>query len=42
MLSTFVKVAETLNVSRSARELNVGKGVVSKRVAQLEAQVGAT
>jgi DNA-binding transcriptional LysR family regulator len=42
MLSTFVKVAETLNVTRSAQALGVGKSVVSKRVAQLEEHVGAT
>lgn len=42
MLHTFVKVAETLSVSRSAQGLGVGKSVVSKRVAQLEAAVGAT
>ena len=42
MLSTFIKVAETLSVSRSAQALGVGKSVVSKRVAQLEEAVGAT
>lgn len=42
MLAAFVKVAETLNVSRSAQALGVGKSVVSKRVAQLEEAVGAT
>lgn len=42
MPHTFVKVAETLSVSRSAQGLGVGKSVVSKRVAQLEAAVGAT
>lgn len=42
ILSTFVKVAETLSVSRSAQALGVGKSVVSKRVAQLEEAVGAT
>ena len=42
MLHTFVKVAETLSVSRSAQGLGVGKSVVSKRVAQLEAAVGAS
>ena len=42
MLLTFVKVAETLSVSRSAQALGLGKSVVSKRVAQLEAAVGTT
>jgi DNA-binding transcriptional LysR family regulator len=42
MLAAFVKVAQTLNVSVAATELGVGKGLVSKRVAQLEALVGAT
>lgn len=42
MLLAFIKVAETLNVSKSALFLNVGKSVVSKRVAQLESQLGVT
>ncbi|MGY0194238.1 LysR family transcriptional regulator [Leptothrix sp. BB-4] len=42
MLAAFLKVADSASVSRAARELDVGKSVVSKRVAQLEAQVGAT
>ncbi|MFM1991583.1 MAG: hypothetical protein RJA99_4540 [Pseudomonadota bacterium] len=42
MLEAFVKVAETLSVSAAAAELGTGKGLVSKRIAQLEAQVGAT
>jgi hypothetical protein len=42
MLGAFVKVAETLSVSVAATELAVGKGLVSKRIAQLEALVGAT
>jgi DNA-binding transcriptional LysR family regulator len=42
MLATFVSVAETLNVSRSATELGVGKSVTSKRVAQLEGVLGVT
>jgi len=42
MLAAFVKVAETLSVSAAAVELGVGKGLVSKRIAQLEARVGAT
>ena len=42
LLTAFVAVAETLNVSRSADTLGVGKSVVSKRVAMLEAAVGAT
>ena len=42
MLAAFVKVAETLNVSRSAEALGLGKSLVSKRVAALEDLVGAT
>lgn len=42
MLSAFVKVAETRNVSAAAAVLGVGKSVISKRIAQLEAGVGAT
>lgn len=42
MLAAFVKVAETHSVSAAALALGVGKGLVSKRIAQLEAAVGAT
>lgn len=42
MLAAFVKVAELGSVSRAADQLDVGKGVVSKRVAQLESLLGAT
>jgi DNA-binding transcriptional LysR family regulator len=42
MLAAFVKVAEQLSVSAAAGELGVGKSVVSKRIAQLEAGVKAT
>lgn len=42
MLAAFVKVADRASVSGAAAELGVGKSVVSKRVAQLEAVVGAT
>lgn len=42
MLAAFVKVAETLSVSAAAADLGVGKGLVSKRIGQLEARVGAT
>lgn len=42
LLSAFVKVADSASVSRAARELDLGKSVVSKRVAQLEQLVGAT
>ena len=42
MLEAFVKVAERLSVSAAAADLDVGKAVVSKRVAQLEARVKAT
>jgi DNA-binding transcriptional LysR family regulator len=41
MLAAFVKVAEQLSVSTAAGELGVGKSVVSKRIAQLEAGVKA-
>lgn len=42
MLAAFVKVSERASVSAAAAELGVGKSVVSKRVAQLEAAVKAT
>ncbi|KNZ31604.1 MAG: hypothetical protein AD742_16610 [Methylibium sp. NZG] len=42
MLAAFVKVAERLSVSSAAVELGVGKGAVSKRIAQLEAAAKAT
>jgi DNA-binding transcriptional LysR family regulator len=42
MLAAFIKVADSASVSRAALQLGVGKSVVSKRVAQLEALVGAT
>ena len=42
MLAAFVKVAETRSVSAAAAGLGVGKSVVSKRIAQLEASIGAT
>ncbi len=42
MLAAFVKVADMASVSRAAEDLGVGKSVVSKRIAQLEAEVGAT
>lgn len=42
MLLAFAKVAETLSVSKSASALAVGKSVVSKRIAHLEAQLGVT
>jgi DNA-binding transcriptional LysR family regulator len=42
MLATFVSVAETLHVSRSASALGVGKSVASKRIAQLEDALGVT
>ena len=42
MLEAFVKVAETLSVSRCATALGVSKSVISKRIAQLEEHVGAT
>ncbi len=42
MLEAFVKVANHLSVSAAAADLGIGKGVVSKRVAQLERAVKAT
>jgi DNA-binding transcriptional LysR family regulator len=42
MLAAFLKVVDSASVSRAAQELGVGKGAVSKRVAQLEQLVGAT
>jgi DNA-binding transcriptional LysR family regulator len=42
MLAAFAKVAQTHSVSLAAHELGVGKSVVSKRVAQLEAALKAT
>ena len=42
MLIAFVKVAENLSVSKTASALTVGKSVVSKRIAQLEAHLGVT
>ena len=42
MLAAFVKVADLASVSAAAGELGVGKSVVSKRVALLEAAVKAT
>ena len=42
MLAAFVGVADSASVSRAALALGVGKSVLSKRVAQLEALVGAT
>ena len=42
LLAAFVKVADSSSFSRAAADLDVGKGVVSKRIAQLEAEVGAT
>jgi DNA-binding transcriptional LysR family regulator len=42
MLTAFVHVAEHSGVSAAASELGIGKSVVSKRVAQLEAALKAT
>jgi DNA-binding transcriptional LysR family regulator len=41
VLTAFVKVAEHLSVSAAAADLGISKGVVSKRVAQLEEAVQA-
>ena len=42
MLLAFLKVAERLSVSAAAEDLGVSKSQVSKRVALLEEQIGAT
>ena len=42
MLTAFVRVAEHRSVSAAGADLGVGKSVVSKRIAQLEAAVKAT
>ena len=42
MLMAFVKVAEHLSVSAAAVDLDLGKSVVSKRIAQLESVVKAS
>jgi DNA-binding transcriptional LysR family regulator len=42
MLATFVKVADKLSVSGAAQDMGISKGVVSKRVAQLEQTLNAT
>ena len=42
MLTAFVKVADLSSVSLAAAKLGVSKSVVSKRIAQLEAELGAT
>ena len=39
MLTVFVRVAEHRSVSAAGADLGVGKSVVSKRIAQLEAAV---
>ena len=42
MLGAFISVAKTLSVGKSAAELNVVKSIISKRIAQLEQQLGVT
>ena len=42
MLEAFIKVAERLSVSAAANDLDLGKAVVSKRVAQLESRLKVT
>ena len=42
MLAAFVRVAEHRSVSAAGADLGVGKSVISKRIAQLEAAVKAT
>jgi len=41
-IATFVTVAETLSVTQTAKTLNIAKGLVSKRIGQLETHLGAT
>lgn len=40
MLTAFVHVAQTRSVSNAAAALSVGKGLISKRIAQLEEKLG--
>lgn len=42
MLAAFAQVADHLSVSQAANELGVGKSLVSKRIAQLEAALSVT
>lgn len=42
MLSAFVNVAERLSVTAAAEDLGISKGVVSKRIGQLEAALKVT
>lgn len=42
MLVAYIEVAESLSVSNSAHTLDVGKGLISKRIAQLEEKLKAT
>lgn len=42
ILTAFVHVADRLSVSAAAAELDIGKSLVSKRIAQLEASLGVT
>lgn len=42
MLNAFVHVAQTKNLSQAAAALDVGKSLVSKRIAQLEDKLGTT
>ncbi len=42
MLAAVLKVAESLSVSQAASALDVGKGLVSKRIAQLEDKLETT
>ena len=41
LLATFVAVADEQSFTKAARKLGIGKGTVSRAVAQLEAQLGA-
>ena len=40
MLTAFVHVAQSRSVSNAAAALGVGKGLISKRIAQLEEKLG--
>ena len=40
MLTAFMHVAQTRSVSNAATALGVGKGLISKRIAQLEEKLG--
>ena len=41
LLATFVAVADEQSFTKAARKLGIGKGTVSRAIAQLEEQLGA-